>query len=139
MFEYFQKFDYHLAGIIGNRRATINHFINETFFLFCYMGYLNGPGSIKDVFLGGILGNFSIQEVHMVRRCYSRFSFRRFRSMISDLDVILNTLNFRRYYETFSVVICAHTKTQGLYIGNGDDLALDVIPVLHHRWCGYFL
>ena len=40
-------------------------------------------------FLGGILGNFSIQEVHIVLRCYSRFAFRRFRSMISDLDVII--------------------------------------------------
>ena len=31
----------------------------------------------------------SSQEIHiMVLRCYSRFAFRRFRSMISDLDVI---------------------------------------------------
>ena len=44
-------------------------------------------GRIFGIFWG-YLGNFSIQEVHMVLRCYSRFVFRRFRSMISDLDVI---------------------------------------------------
>ena len=45
-------------------------------------------GKIFGIFLGGILGNFSIQEIHMVLRCYSRFAFRRFRSMISNSDFI---------------------------------------------------
>ena len=38
--------------------------------------------------IGRFLGNFSIQEVHIVPQCYYRFAFRRFRPMISDLDVI---------------------------------------------------
>ena len=79
-----------------------------------------------DVSAGGPLDVFSFLDV--IPALWSRVM------LISNL----NTLNFRRYSETFSVVICAHTKTQGLYIGNGHDLALDVIPVLHHRYCGYF-
>ena len=31
MFETFEKFDYHLAVIIGNRRASMNHFVNVIF------------------------------------------------------------------------------------------------------------
>ena len=65
----------------------------------------------RDFFLGGgvyILGNFSIQEVHMILRCYSRFAFRRFRSILSDLDVIPVLL--------LDIIPVFH---------------LDVIPVLH--------
>ena len=63
MFEIFQKIDYHQEIFIGNWHASMDHFINVLFytvsffsvsfmplFLFCYMGYLNGPDSTENAF-----------------------------------------------------------------------------------------
>ena len=52
MFKNFQKFDYYLPVNIGNRRASMNNFMNVVLplFLFCYMGYFNSPLSSKDAF-----------------------------------------------------------------------------------------